>query len=120
MRMKHMLANSLFYFMAASNEAFILMDAPALPLAMLPSWLSNSSNTLAIRPPSSFMMLSLSPSTMVASSPFPWLQPKRMPENTPPVIRNATPYRTTLGFGDNMLVSELDEYCKELEEGHQA
>ncbi|XP_054808663.1 transcription factor AS1-like [Prosopis cineraria] len=102
--------------MAASNEAFILTDAPA----MLPSWLSNSSNTLAIRPPSSSVMLSLSPSTMIALSPFPWLQPKRMPENTPPIIQNATPHGTTSGFGDNMLVSELDEYYKELEEGHQA
>ncbi|XP_054806253.1 uncharacterized protein LOC129308908 [Prosopis cineraria] len=118
MRTKHTLANSPSYFMATSNEAFILTDAPAPPSTMLHSWLFNFSNTLAIRPPSFFVTLSLSPSTMVASYPFPWLQPKRMPENTPPVIQNATPHGTTSGFGDNMLVSKLDEYCKELEEGH--
>ncbi|XP_054790332.1 transcription factor AS1-like [Prosopis cineraria] len=107
------------YLMAASNGAFILTDAPAPPSAMLPSWLSNSSGTSAIRPPSPSVTLSLSPSTVAASSPFQWLQPERMPENAPPVIQNATPHGTISGFGDNMLVSELFEYCKELEEGHR-
>ncbi|XP_054808651.1 transcription factor AS1-like [Prosopis cineraria] len=115
-----MLANSPSYFVATSNKAFILTDAPAPPSAMLPSWLSNSSSTLATRPSSLSVTLSLSPSTMVASSLFPWLQPKRMLKNTPPVIQNATPHGTTSGFSDNMLVFELDEYCKELEEGHRA
>ncbi|XP_054791825.1 uncharacterized protein LOC129297516 [Prosopis cineraria] len=110
MRVKHMLANSPSYLMTASNRAFILINAPTPPSAMLLSWLSNSSSTSAIRPPSLFVTLSLSPFTVVASSPFPWLQLERMPKNTPPVIRNATPHGTTSGFGDNMLVSELDEY----------
>ncbi|XP_061352866.1 transcription factor AS1-like [Gastrolobium bilobum] len=84
------------YLMAASN-------APAPASALLPPWLSNTNNNQAVRPPSPSVTLSLSPST--------WLQHERGPENAPLVLGNVTP---------NMLMSELGECCKELEEGHRA
>ena len=49
------------------------------------------------------------------------MQPERGPENGPPlVLSNVTPHGSVPSFGDNMLVSELAECCKELEEGHRA
>ncbi|CAJ1949290.1 unnamed protein product [Sphenostylis stenocarpa] len=100
------------YIMAASTGPFIHTDASATApapasasassaAALLLPWLSNSSTTNpspATRPPSPSVTLSLSPST---APPPPWLNVK-------------TP------LGDNMVVSELIECCKELEEGHHA
>ncbi|KAK4268766.1 hypothetical protein QN277_025374 [Acacia crassicarpa] len=108
------------YLMAASNGAFIHTDASAPTSAMLPPWLSNSNNSTTIRPPSPSVTLSLSSSTVAAPPPFQWLQPERAPENASLVIGNVTPHGTNPAFGDNMLVSELIECCKELEEGHRA
>ncbi|KAF7825665.1 transcription factor AS1 [Senna tora] len=101
------------YLMAASNGAFIHSDAPAPSSALLPPWLSNSNTTTAIRPPSPSVTLSLSPSTVAAAPPppFQWLQSERPPPENAPLV---------IAFGDNMLVSDLVECCKELEEGHRA
>ncbi|XP_014515811.1 transcription factor AS1 [Vigna radiata var. radiata] len=97
------------YLMAASTGPFIHTDATASAsasasasaAAFLPLWLSNSSTTspsLAIRPPSPSVTLSLSPSI---APPPPWLN-------------------VTTPHGDNIVVLELIECCKELEEGHHA
>ncbi|KAI4354497.1 hypothetical protein L6164_003351 [Bauhinia variegata] len=107
------------YLMATSNGAFLHTDAPApAASALLPPWLSNSNTTTPVRPPSPSVTLSLSPT--VAAPPFPWLQPERGPENAPLVLANVTPHGPVPTFGDNMLISELAECCKELEEGHRA
>ncbi|XP_061346900.1 transcription factor AS1-like [Gastrolobium bilobum] len=102
------------FVMAASNSSFLHTDAPAL----LPSWLSNSNSTAPVRPPSPSVTLSLSPSTVAA--PPPWLQPVRGPDNAPLVLGNVTPHGSVLAFGENMVMSELVECCKELEEVHHA
>ncbi|KAK7286797.1 hypothetical protein RJT34_22045 [Clitoria ternatea] len=96
------------YLMAASNGPFL--DTPASSTTLLPPWLSNSSNSpSAIRPPSPSVTLSLSPST----APPPWLQHKGGPANL-------TAPHGVPAFGDNLVMSELIECCKELEEGHCA
>lgn len=109
------------YVMAASNSSFMHADAPAPAPALLPSWLSNSNSTTPVRPPSPSVTLSLSPST-VAAPPPPWMQPVRgPPENAPLVLGNiAPPHGAVLAFSENMLMSELVDCCKELEEVHHA
>ncbi|TKY63284.1 Transcription factor AS1 [Spatholobus suberectus] len=102
------------YLMAASNGPFLHTVAPPpASSALLPPWLSNSSTnpSPAIRPTSPSVTLSLSPSTV----PPPWLQPERGPGNATAPHGGSVP-----AFGDNMVVSELIECCKELEEGHRA
>ncbi|XP_027335482.1 transcription factor AS1-like [Abrus precatorius] len=99
------------YLMAASNGPFLHTDAPA-PSALLPPWLSNTNNNpSAIRPPSPSVTLSLSPST----APPRWLQPERGPGNVTAPHGGSVP-----AFSDNMVMSELIECCKELEEGQRA
>ncbi|KAK7339645.1 hypothetical protein VNO77_20323 [Canavalia gladiata] len=108
------------FVMAASNSSFLHPDAQAPAPALLPSWLSNSNSTTPVRPPSPSVTLSLSPSTVAA--PPPWLQqPVRGPENAAPlVLGNVTPHGAVLAYSENMVLSELVECCKELEEVHHA
>ncbi|KAF1883994.1 hypothetical protein Lal_00012954 [Lupinus albus] len=109
------------YVMASSNGSFIHTDAAVTAPAMLPSWLSisNSNNTAPVRPPSPSVTLSLSPS--VVAAPPPWMQTVRGPDNGPLVMGNVTPHGSVLAaYGDNMLMSELVECSKELEEVHHA
>ncbi|XP_020208386.1 transcription factor AS1 [Cajanus cajan] len=111
------------FVMATSNSSYLHADAPVpVPApALLPSWLSNSNGTAApVRPPSPSVTLSLSPSTVAA--PPAWLQPVRGPDNTRPlVLGNVAPHGgAVLAFGENMVMSELVECCKELEEVHHA
>ncbi|CAK7333885.1 unnamed protein product [Dovyalis caffra] len=73
-----------------------------------------------VRPPSPSVTLSLSPSTVAASPPIPWLQPERGPENTPLVLGNLPPHGTVPVCGESFLMSELVDSCRELEEGHRA
>ncbi|XP_057459017.1 transcription factor AS1-like [Lotus japonicus] len=107
------------YLMAASNGPFLHTDTPAATpaSALLPPWLSNSSNNPATagQPPSPSVTLSLSPST-VAGPPPPW----RGLENNALAMANTAPHGTVPAFSDNMLVSELVDCCKELEEVHGA
>ncbi|KAJ1409625.1 SANT/Myb domain [Sesbania bispinosa] len=110
------------FVMAASNGAFLHTNtaAPAPASALLPSWLSNSNSATPVPPSSISVTLSLSPST-VAAPPFSWLQPERGTENPPFVLGNVPPHHGSVPtFSDNMLISELVECCKELEEGHHA
>ncbi|GAY57848.1 hypothetical protein WN943_017900 [Citrus x changshan-huyou] len=103
--------------MATSNGGFLHTD-PATPPNLLPPWLSNSSSN--IKPPSPSVTLSLSPST-VAAAPLliPWLQPERGSDNTL-VLGNMPPHGSVPICGENLLVSELMECCRELKEGHRA
>ncbi|XP_020202986.1 transcription factor AS1 [Cajanus cajan] len=98
------------YLMVAASNGPASASASASS-ALFPPWLSNSSSTnpsSAIRPPSPSVTLSLSSSTA-------WLQPERRLGNA------ATPHGGSVSaFGDNMMVSELIECCKELEEGYRA
>ncbi|KAJ1409623.1 SANT/Myb domain [Sesbania bispinosa] len=104
------------YLMAASNGPFLHTDAPATASTLLPPWLSNSNNNpAAVAPPSLSVTLSLSPSTVTAPSPW------RGQENAAPlVLGNVMPHGSVQAFGDNVLMSELVESCKELEEVHRA
>ena len=104
------------FTMVAANGSFLHTDAPAPAPALLPSWLSNSNSTATVRPASPSVTLSLSPSTVAA--PPPLLQPVRGPENASLVLGNVAPHGSVLAFGDNMVMSELVECCKELEEVH--
>ncbi|KAK3000360.1 hypothetical protein RJ639_020589 [Escallonia herrerae] len=105
-------------FMATSNGGFLHADSPAPPPTILPPWLSNSNATSTIRPPSPSVTLSLSP-TVPQSPAIPWLQPERGPENTPIVLGNMAPHGSG-PRGENLMISELVECCRDLEEGHRA
>ncbi|KAJ4704669.1 Myb family transcription factor [Melia azedarach] len=107
------------FVMATSNGGFLHTD-PSTPPTLLPPWLSNSNGTSNIRPPSPSITLSLSPSTVAATPPIPWLQPERGPDNTHLVLGNMPPHGSVPTCGENLLVSEMVECCRELEEGHRA
>lgn len=104
------------FHMATSNGAFLHSESPTPP-SLLPPWLSNSNGAASsIRPQSPSITLSLSPSTVgaAASPSIPWLQPERPPDNPPLVMGPVS------SSGDTLLMSELMECCRELEEGHRA
>ncbi|WVZ16438.1 hypothetical protein V8G54_009420 [Vigna mungo] len=102
------------FVMTASDGTFLRTDTPAPASTLLPSWLSNSSSAAAAAGPSSLSVtLSLSSATVTAA-PFSWLQPDRGPDIGPFALGN------TPAFSENMLISQMLEQCKELEEGHRA
>ncbi|RYR73053.1 hypothetical protein Ahy_A02g007336 [Arachis hypogaea] len=109
------------FVMASSNGPFLHADAPAPASPVLPSWLSNShSHSATTGPPNSpSVTLSLSSPT-VAAPPFPWMQPERAPDNASFALGNVPLCGPFPASGDNMLISELVECCKELEETHHA
>nr|POE75338.1 transcription factor as1 [Quercus suber] len=108
------------YLMATSNGGFLHSDPPAPAPALLPPWLSNSNGTSTVRPPSPSVTLSLSPSTVAAPPPIPWLQPDRGSDNNSLVFGNLQPQGSVPGCGESMLISELVDCCRDLEEGHRA
>lgn len=109
------------FLMATSNGNFLHPDPPAPPPpTLLPPWLSNSNCTSTVRPPSPSVTLSLCPSTVATSPTIPWLQPERGPDATPLVLGNLPPHGAVPTSGENLLISELVECCRELEEGHRA
>ncbi|KAI9154574.1 hypothetical protein LWI28_028290 [Acer negundo] len=110
------------FVMATSNGGFLHTDSPTPP-TLLPPWLSNSNGASTIRPPSPSITLSLSPSTMAAATPpIPWLQPERGgPDNATLVLGNLQPpHGSVPTCGENLLMSELMDCCRELDEGHRA
>ncbi|KDP35642.1 hypothetical protein JCGZ_09080 [Jatropha curcas] len=108
------------FVMATSNGGFLHTDPPTPAPTMLPPWLSTSNSTSAVRPPSPSVTLSLSPSTVAAPPPpIPWLQPERGPDNTSFVLGSLPPHGS-VSTCENMMISELAECCRELEEGHRA
>ncbi|KAA8518907.1 hypothetical protein F0562_016319 [Nyssa sinensis] len=109
------------FLMATSNGSFLRSDPPAPPPPnSLPPWLSNSTATSAIRPPSPSVTLSLSPSTIPPSPAISWLQPDRGTDNNRLVLGSLPPHGAAPPCGENLLISELAECCRELEEGHRA
>ncbi|KAK4419064.1 Transcription factor AS1 [Sesamum alatum] len=91
--------------MAASNGGFLRRTDPQAPSTpnVLPPWLVSSSVTTSVRPPHPSVTLSLSPSTVPPAPEIPWLQ--------------------SFGIGpvgENSLVAQLMECCRELEDGHRA
>uniref|UniRef100_A0A5B7B2B4 Putative transcription factor AS1 n=1 Tax=Davidia involucrata TaxID=16924 RepID=A0A5B7B2B4_DAVIN len=109
------------FLMAPSNGSFLHTDPPAPPApTLLPPWLSNSTATTAIRPPSPSVTLSLSPSTIPPSPAISWLQTERGPDHNRLVLGSFPPHGAAPPCGENLLISELAECCRELEEGHHA
>ncbi|KAL2509556.1 Transcription factor AS1 [Forsythia ovata] len=114
--------------MATSNVGFLHTDphAPSPP-TVLPPWLASSSSTTTVGPPSPSVTLSLSPSTIPPSHApapapaIPWLQPDRGPNN---IVSHGQSILPSLGIapmiGQNQMISELLDCCRELEEGHRA
>lgn len=109
--------------MPTSNGGFLHSEQPApLVPSALPPWLASSSATATVRPSSPSVTLSLSPLTVPPTPQIPWLQTSdRLPDNSSHGLMNSLP---SLGIGslvgDNVLVPELVECCRELEEGHRA
>ncbi|GAV91312.1 Myb_DNA-bind_6 domain-containing protein [Cephalotus follicularis] len=108
------------FVMATSNGGFLHSDPPAPAPTLLPAWLSNSNGTTTVRAPSPSVTLSLSPSTVAPAPTIPWLQPDRGPDSNPLVLSKMPPHGSVPACGENMLMSELVDCCRELEEGHHA
>ncbi|KAK4776178.1 hypothetical protein SAY87_024139 [Trapa incisa] len=93
------------FLMAGSNNGYLHADVPnTLSSTALPPWLSNSNGSTNLRPSSPSVTLSLSPSTVSTSFSL-----SSLPSHGP--------FPTS---GEAMIMSELVECCRELEEGHRA
>ncbi|XP_050224227.1 transcription factor AS1 [Mercurialis annua] len=113
------------FSMATSNGGFLHTEpsapASAPAASLLPPWLSTSNSMSTVRPPSPSVTLSLSPSTVAAPPPpsIPWLQAERGPDNTL-VLGSLPPHGSVPPCSEIMVISELVDCCRELEEGHRA
>ncbi|MCL7051690.1 hypothetical protein MKW94_021819 [Papaver nudicaule] len=114
------------FFMATSNAGFLHSDAATAAAPpqqnLLPPWLSNSNGPLTTSSSPS-VTLSLSPSTSAPSPTFPWLQPERTGtdnSNSSLTLSNLAPHCSVSSNGDRLIVAELSDCCRELEEGHRA
>lgn len=106
-------------YMGTSSVGFLHPDQPApSPPTLLPAWLSNTSTPSNARPPSPSVTLSLSPSTAPLPTSVSWLHPERGQDNTPLTFGNMPSH--VVPQREHMLVSELLECCRGLEEGHNA
>lgn len=100
--------------MATSNGGYLHPNPPATAPTLLPPWLSNSSGSSSLRPPSSpSVTLTLCPSTP-PSSQIPWLQTDSSSLTLGSLQPHAPPESS------NSLVSQLSDCCREIEEGHRA
>ncbi|RZC93789.1 hypothetical protein C5167_029431 [Papaver somniferum] len=91
-----------FVMTTASNGAFLHSAPPTPPTpTLLPPWLSTSNGLPTNTRP---------PSTVDLVPTFPWLHPERGLNNCSLPPSNGR---------DNQIISELEEYCRELEEGHR-
>ncbi|KMS97645.1 hypothetical protein BVRB_5g125270 [Beta vulgaris subsp. vulgaris] len=120
------------FLMATSNGGFLhsgdhtppsVPPPPSVPATttMLPPWLSTSNGGRLPSSPS--VTLSLSSSTIPTPTPTPvaWLPQERGPyniDNSPLMLGCLPP--CTGGPPEQMLLSELMDCCRELEEGHRA
>ncbi|KAF9599288.1 hypothetical protein IFM89_036586 [Coptis chinensis] len=108
------------FLMATSNGGFLHSDPPAPPSSMLPPWLATSNGT-SVRPPSPSVTLSLSPSTVTPPPSIPWLQSDRGGTDNPTlVLGSMSSHVSGSAVGDNHMVADLVDCCRELEEGHRA
>ncbi|KAJ8899863.1 hypothetical protein K2173_019566 [Erythroxylum novogranatense] len=108
------------FVMPASNSGFLHQDPPNPAPALLPPWLSNSNCTSNVRPSSPSVTLSLSSSTVAASPTIPWLQPERVVDNSPLALGSLPPHVSAAARGENLPMSDMVEYCRELEEVQKA
>ncbi|KAL5710820.1 Transcription factor as1 [Ranunculus cassubicifolius] len=120
------------FLMATSNGGFLhSSEPPAPPPTMLPAWMAgtNGSATANARASSPSVTLTLSPSTVNPPPSIPWLQqPDRggAPDNNNnnPSLGLGTMSSShgsgSSSSGDNHMVADLVECCRELEEGHRA
>ncbi|CAL9002553.1 unnamed protein product [Prunus brigantina] len=106
------------YLMATSNGSYLHTETSSPAPTMLPPWLSNSNVTSNVRPPSPSVTLSLSP-TVAPSPPIPWLQPDRGSDNSI-VLGNMPHHGSVPVCGENLVITELVECSRELEEVHRA
>ncbi|MCL7047379.1 hypothetical protein MKW94_025409 [Papaver nudicaule] len=95
----------------ASNGAFLHSNPPAPPAPTLFSpWLSTSSGLPTnARPLSPSVTLTLTPSTVDPVPTIPWMHPERGLHCPLPPSHGR----------DNQIVTDLMDYCRELEEGHR-
>lgn len=96
-------------------------NGPPPPTTLLPPWLSNSNAAPSnVRPPSPSVTLTLSPAATRQTPPpqtsttIPWLQAESNPPN---LVLGNLPIPQT---GENLLIAEILDCCKDLEEGHRA
>lgn len=111
------------YLMATSNGGFLQADPPHPPpsaSSMLPPWLSSSNGTIpgnVMVAPAPSVTLSLSSSAV--ATPIPWLQ--QQPDNASSLVLGNMPTHGSIPPCDNnMVLSELVDCLKELDEGHRA
>ncbi|XP_073278868.1 transcription factor AS1-like [Primulina huaijiensis] len=106
---------------ATSNGGFLHTD-PQAPSTALPSWLASSSMGTFVRPPSPSVTLSLSTSTVTPTPSLPLLQTERLSNNNSPShgLSNLPCLGIAPLSGENPLLVELMESCRDLEEGHCA
>ncbi|KAF5203613.1 Transcription factor as1, partial [Thalictrum thalictroides] len=109
------------FLMATSNGGFLHSDPPAPPPTMLPPWMASSNGT-TVRPSSPSVTLTLSPSTVTPPPSIPWLQPadRGGAENPSLALGSLSSHGSGSTGGDNHMVADLVECCRELEEGHRA
>ncbi|XP_058099243.1 transcription factor AS1 [Magnolia sinica] len=103
-------------FLMATSNGFLHSDPPPPPQPLLPPWLSNSNGPSSVRSTSPSVTLTLSPST-IPSAPIPWIQPERGSDNC---LLLGSLQHGAAPTADSLMVSELVECCRELEEGHRA
>eukprot|EP00262_Sarcandra_glabra_P011124 TRINITY_DN26849_c0_g1_i1.p1 TRINITY_DN26849_c0_g1~~TRINITY_DN26849_c0_g1_i1.p1 ORF type:complete len:354 (+),score=80.91 TRINITY_DN26849_c0_g1_i1:162-1223(+) len=94
------------FLMATSNGG--APPQPLPPSSLLPPWLSNSNG-----PSTPSVALTLSPSTTVSVPPVPWHE--RGAQDNIQFVSGSLPQ-----CGGSMVVSELAECCRELDEGYRA
>ncbi|GMH30073.1 hypothetical protein Nepgr_031916 [Nepenthes gracilis] len=105
------------FLMTASNgsgsSGFLRADHPP-SVPSLPAWISTSNGLSTARPPSPSVTLCLSSAISPPPAPIPWLDPERGPDNAP--LMGNLPSSS----GESMLMAELLDCCRELEEGHRS
>ncbi|KAL0344535.1 UNVERIFIED_CONTAM: Transcription factor AS1 [Sesamum radiatum] len=110
--------------MPTSKGGFIHTDQAASSAAsVLPPWMASSRTTATVRPPSPSVTLSLSPLTVPPTPAIPWLHtPDRLitDNSSHGPMSNLPSLGIAPIIGENPLVSELVDCCRELEEGHRA
>ncbi|KAM0994091.1 hypothetical protein ACFX13_009798 [Malus domestica] len=106
------------YLMGTSNGAYLHTETSSPAPTILPPWLSNSNVSSNVRPPSPSVTLSLS-SAVAPSPPIPWLQQDRGSDGSF-VFGNLPHHGVVPASGENLVISELLECSRELEEVHRA
>ncbi|XP_068341802.1 transcription factor AS1-like [Pyrus communis] len=106
------------YLMATSNGAYLHTETSSPAPTILPPWLSNSNVSSNVRPPSPSVTLSLS-SAVAPSPPIPWLQQDRGSDSSF-ALGNLPHHGVVPASGESLVISELVECSRELEEVHRA